>query len=400
MLFKDFAIDPRCLSVLKSQKIIEPTPVQEAAIPIALDGKDLVAIAQTGTGKTLAFSLPTLSNLGQQHKERNAMLVITPTRELALQVEAVIDPIARALKMRAVCLYGGAGMQQQTRALQQGVQIIVATPGRLLDHMARGNVNFHNLKVLVLDEADRMLDMGFLPDIQRIVRKLPKDRQTLMFSATFPNNIERMARDMQRNPERVEIGQIASPVDAVNQAVYTVSHSGKQNLLIDLLNEVQVESALVFTRTKRRTDRVFRALHKAGYKAQAIHGDRTQQQRQKALEGFKAGRYKILVATDVAARGIDVQGITHVINYDIPQNSDDYIHRIGRTARANAKGDAITFVSPEDNMALGAIEQSLGDNIPRKDWKGAVPIVTIFQPNAKKTRGRRPAPRRRRRLLR
>jgi ATP-dependent RNA helicase RhlE len=382
--FEDLNIDPLCLRTLNRQGITEPTPVQAQAIPVALEGHDLVAIAQTGTGKTLAFGLPSIARLAEAKKGRNRMLVLTPTRELAVQVHTVLADMGKALKMRTACVYGGVGMEPQTKALRRGVDIVVATPGRLLDHIERGNAKFMDLSILVLDEADRMLDMGFMPDIKRIVSRLPKERQTLMFSATFPKEIERMASTLQNNPERVEVGAIAKPADAVAQAVYTVQQDGKMRLLTKILKEPEVESALVFMRTKHRTDRVAKTLQRDGFKVQAIHGGRTQGQRQQAIDGFRKGRFRILVATDVAARGIDVDGITHVVNFDIPNSSDDYIHRIGRTARASATGDAITFVSPQDSVALGSIEKALGRNIPQEEWDGAVPVLSLYKPGGGK----------------
>jgi ATP-dependent RNA helicase RhlE len=386
--FEELKIDPRCLKILKGQRITEPTPVQAQAIPPALEGKDLVAIAQTGTGKTLAFGLPALMRLSEGKPKRNAMLVLAPTRELAQQVHEVIREFARPLKLRTTCVYGGVGIQPQAQALRQGCAIVVATPGRLLDHMDRKNVRFDALSILVLDEADRMLDMGFMPDIRRIMKDVPRDRQTLLFSATFPREIERFAADMQRDPVRVEVGAIAKPADAVRQGVYTVDPGGKIDLLAKILREQDVRSALVFLRTKHRTDRVAKALHREGFKAQAIHGGRSQRQRQQAIDGFRNGRYKVLVATDVAARGLDVEGITHVVNYDIPNTSDDYIHRIGRTARASATGDAITFVSPDDHLALGSIENALGKRLPQEEWEGAVKVASRFRSAEDKQRPR------------
>lgn len=379
MSFERFNIDPRCLRLLKTQGITDPTPVQAQAIPLVLEGRDVVAIAQTGTGKTLAFALPALTRLDARDPARNGMLVLTPTRELTQQVHAVMEPFGKALGLRVGCIYGGVGLEPQAHVLRRGVAVVVATPGRLLDHMTRGNVRFDDLSILVLDEADRMLDMGFLPDIRRIAAKLPKDRQTLMFSATFPREIGRLAADMQRHPVRVEVGAVATPVEAVRQSIYTVAQGGKLDLLQRILREPHVRSALVFMRTKHRTDRVARALHKEGFKVQAIHGNRSQSQRRQAIDGFRQGRYKVLVATDVAARGLDIQGITHVVNFDIPASSDDYIHRIGRTARASADGDALTFVSPDEFMALGTIERALGKSLPRLPWEGAVSVVSLFQ---------------------
>lgn len=399
MSFEDLSIDPRCLKVLKSQEIVEPTPIQRETIPLSLEGRDVIALAQTGTGKTLAFSLPSVMRLAAGHPGRSRMLVLTPTRELALQVRSVIDPLGAAFGLRSACIYGGVGYEPQTQALRKGSSIIVATPGRLLDHMSRKNVSFDHLEILVLDEADRMLDMGFLPDIRRILSKVSTDRQTLMFSATFPTQISKLAADFQRNPARVEVGPVATPVESVNQAVYTVDQAAKMALLLKILSEPAVESALVFIRTKHRTDRVAKSLHKQGFHAQAIHGDRSQNQRQQALDGFRKGKYNILVATDIAARGLDIKGISHVINFDIPTNSDEYIHRIGRTARANSKGDAITFVSPGEHMELRNIETSLGQNLPREQWDGAVPVLSLYQPKSERPGGSQPTAARHRRSL-
>ncbi len=396
MSFDSYGIDPRCLRILHAQQIVEPTPIQAQAIPVALSGHDAIAIAQTGTGKTLAFSLPSLSNLASRPMRGNRMLVLLPTRELAQQVQTVMEPFARTLGLRTVAVYGGVGMTKQADALRHGRSVVVATPGRLLDHMNRGNVSFDALEILVLDEADRMLDMGFMPDLRRILARLPKKRQTMMFSATFPDPIARLAKDMLHEPERLVAGEVARPVDAVNQALYTVQHTDKLALLSDLLRNKEVQSALVFIRTKARTDRVARALHKAGFKAQPIHGDRTQQQRDKALAGFRDGRYNILVATDVAARGLDISDISHVINFDIPSSPEDYVHRIGRTARCGKTGEAITFVSPDEHTALMGIERALGRNLPSVEWERSVPVIRLFHPKGEKPAQGRVASHRRR----
>ena len=397
MSFEEFNLAPECLDALTKQGITVPTPVQAQAIPVALEGVDLICLAQTGTGKTFAFSLPSITRLAADTRGRNRMLVLTPTRELAVQVHKAIQPIAHAVRLRTLCVYGGVGMEPQTKGLRRGSDIIIATPGRLLDHMERGNVRFPRLSILVLDEADRMLDMGFLPDVRRILDEINPDRQTMMFSATFPKEISRLATEFQRDPQRIEVGPVATPTEAVSQHVYTVDPGAKTKLLTQILKRPEVKTALVFSRTKHGTDRIVRQLHKSGFKAQAIHGGRTQSNRQKALEGFRKGRFNILVATDVAARGIDVQGITHVVNFDIPKSYDDYVHRIGRTARANAKGDAITFVSPHDFQELGAIEKQMGKNIPQVEWEGAVRVPSLFRPKSpakRRTgsvrRGRRP----------
>jgi len=388
MTFDEFDLDPRCLSVLGAQGIVNPTPVQEQAIPLALAGKDLIATAQTGTGKTLGFALPALSRLAQEKSRHNRMLVLVPTRELCVQVESVVKGLAKALQLHSALVYGGVGLRAQAAKLRRGCDIIVATPGRLLDHMGRGNVRFSHLEILVLDEADRMLDMGFLPDIERILSKLPKARQTMMFSATFADEIQRLTKNMMRDPERIAVGAVAMPVDAVRQILYPVRQERKARLLLDLLQEEHIDSALVFLRTKSRTDRLGKMLKKAGYNAAFIHGDLNQSHRQRALEGFRSAKFDILVATDVAARGLDIEDISHVINYDIPLNADDYIHRVGRTARAEKEGDAITFVCPTEHAALAAIEKAIGRNLPRKEYEGAPPVLSTWHPPGELT-GRR-----------
>jgi ATP-dependent RNA helicase RhlE len=399
MTFDEFGLDARLLRVLHEKNIVAPTPIQAQAIPVALTGRDLVGVAQTGTGKTLAFSLPSLTRLAAMRPTRTMMLVLAPTRELCVQVQRVIETLAKPLHMRSVAIYGGVSLTQQADDLRKGREIIVATPGRLLDHAAREHLQFNNISVLVLDEADRMLDMGFMPDIRRIVRKLPKERQTLMFSATFPDEIARLASEMLRDPERVSVGAVARPVETVRQVLYPVMPEDKNRLLTQLLRAEDITSAVVFLRTKQRTDRVYHLLRKNGLKVAVIHGDRSQRQREQALEGFRTGRYSVLVATDVAARGLDIEGITHVINYDIPPTPEDYIHRIGRTARAQAEGDAVTFVCPAEHLQLEAIERALGRNLPRQAWEGAPPVLSLFAPDdqvKKKAGPRRPA----RRLLR
>ena len=381
MSFKQFELHPKCLHAVEAQGITEPTPIQREAIPVALDGTDLIAVAQTGTGKTLAFALPSLTRLAEGKRGRTRMLVLTPTRELAQQVEKVIAPIARSLGLRSVCVFGGVGMQPQTRALRAGTEIVIATPGRLLDHIGRRNVRFDALDILVLDEADRMLDMGFLPDIKRIVNELPEDRQTLLFSATFPDEIKRLAADFQYEPEYIKVDGATKPVETVRQGLYTVDPSDKTHLLSTILKSQDVKSAIVFLRTKHKTDKIARILNKKGISAQAIHGGRSQSQRDKALDNFRRGHSNVLVATDVAARGIDISGVTHVVNYDIPRSFDDYVHRIGRTGRANETGDAITFVSPEEHKDLSAIERGLGRSLPRTEWEGSVDVRSSMSPN-------------------
>ena len=314
------------------------------------------------------------------------MLVLVPTRELCVQVHEVVREVGTALGMRSTTIYGGVSLERQASDLRKGCHVIVATPGRLLDHIGRRNIRFEHLEILVLDEADRMLDMGFLPDILRIIEKLPEDRQTLMFSATFPDSIARLAGRMLRDPERISVGAIEKPVDTVRQLLYPVRQEHKTRLMLELLEKEEPGSTLVFLRTKIRTETLAHVLKKKGFNIAQLHGDRSQSQRQQALDGFRRRKYDILVATDVAARGLDIEGVTHVFNYDIPLNPDDYIHRIGRTARAEAEGDAITFVTPAEFQALGGIEKALGHNIQRAEWEDAPRVLSIYRP-AKSKRG-------------
>jgi ATP-dependent RNA helicase RhlE len=389
MTFADMDLEPRCLRVLHEQDIEKPTPVQEQAIPIAIEGKDLIATAQTGTGKTLGYVLPSVIKLAEEKALRNRMLVLVPTRELCLQVEKVVQPFAKALHMHSCVIYGGVGYGKQIDQLKRGCDIIVATPGRLLDHMGRGNVLFNDLEILIFDEADRMLDMGFLPDIRRILQKLPDKRQTLMFSATFAPELQRLADTMMHDPERVEIGQIAKPVEQVRQLLVPVRQEKKSRMLLDILEEEHIDSGIIFLGTKMRADRVAKMLKKTGHKAVAIHGDLNQKLRQQAIEGFRSGKYSLLVATDVAARGLDIDEVSHVINYDIPPNADDYVHRIGRTARAERDGDAITFVTPGDMSALSEIERTVGRNLPRKEYEDAPRVLSLYKPPGSPTAKRR-----------
>lgn len=379
MTFESLRIDIRCNEHLRSRGITDPTPIQAEAIPVAMTGQDLVAVAQTGTGKTLAFGLPAMTRLADTPRGTTRMLVLIPTRELAQQVHDVLAPLAKMLGLTIACIYGGVGMEPQAQALRRGTTIVIACPGRLLDHINRGNAKLKDVSLLVLDEADRMLDMGFLPDIRRIIGRIPKERQTMMFSATFPTEIARLADSMMHNPARVEVGPVARPVDSVRQVVFAVEKHAKTELLKHLLRKDEVETALVFLRTKHATDRLARVLNSAGFAVEAIHGGQSQNQRNRAIEGFRNGRHRVLVATDVAARGLDVKGISHVVNFDIPATPEDYIHRIGRTARAQAVGDAITFVTPEDALALRDIERVLGKQLERNTW-GEKALVIDFVP--------------------
>ena len=376
MTFDKFDFDKRLMKGITAMGYERPTPVQDASIPIALTGHDLIGSAQTGTGKTAAFGLPMLQRLlsGKQGKLR--ALILSPTRELALQIEEAMKKFSKHTKLQVLAIFGGVSLGPQEARLKQGVDIVVATPGRLLDHIQRGNIKFKSLEMLVLDEADRMLDMGFLPDIHRIVDSLPTDRQTMMFSATMPPEIAALAKKMMRNPEHVQIGNRSSAAVGITHAVYPVSAHLKADLLLAILHSEKSPSVLVFTRTKRRADRVAKLLGKAGSKIAVIHGDRTQKQRTAALEGFKLGKFEVLVATDIAARGIDVESITHVINFDVPSTPEDYVHRIGRTARMQALGDAFTLVSPEEEILMREVEQHLGHALPRvalRDFKYDTP---------------------------
>jgi ATP-dependent RNA helicase RhlE len=326
----------------------------------------LIACAPTGTGKTVAFLLPTLQRLLDGPARRTRALILTPTRELAIQVNDHLSPLIRHTSLGGTAVYGGVALSPQQRALRSGATVVTATPGRLLDHIRRGSVDLSRVEVLVLDEADRMLDMGFLPDIRRILDYLPAERQTLLFSATMPQEVVRLAASVLRDPARVEVGPGTRPVARITQTLCPVPEHLKTPLLMALLEEAGVESALIFTRTKRRAERLTRQLTKAGVSATQIHGDCSQGQRVAALEGFRAGRYRVLVATDVAGRGIDVEGISHVINYDLPETAETYVHRAGRTARVEATGYAISLVTPSDEPTMRAIERTIGQTIERR----------------------------------
>jgi ATP-dependent RNA helicase RhlE len=364
--FSEFDLAATLQDAVRRMGFERPTPIQVQAIPPAMQGRDVIGCAQTGTGKTAAFLLPSLNALlnSPGGAKGSRMLILVPTRELALQVGDHATQLARKTSLKVAVVYGGVGMRDQERALRAGVDVVVATPGRLLDHMGRGNVRFEQLSILVLDEADRMLDMGFLPDIRRVLRALPTQRQTMLFSATMPPHILALAREVQRNPVKVEVA-IARPPEAIDQKLYPVPKHLKLNLLLNLMNQHELTSVLVFTRTKHGADNLLKKLKQAGIKAATIHGNRTQGQRVAALEGFRRGHYRVLVATDIAARGIDVDGISHVLNFDAPGTAEDYVHRIGRTARAEATGDAITFVTPADEPIVYGIQQLIGKRLER-----------------------------------
>ena len=362
--FTDLGLAPEVLESVRAAGYEHPTPIQRAAIPLALKGRDLIGLAQTGTGKTAAFTLPIITRLlGGPRRVR--VLILTPTRELAAQVEASFRKYVHESAVRTVAVYGGVPLEPQEQALREGSDVVVATPGRLLDHMERENVVFDDLEVLVLDEADRMLDMGFAPQINRIVADIPRYRQTLLFSATMPPEVEALARKYLRQPIVVQVGRRSQAAHTVTHAVYPVAHNRKSGLLAELLRDKDLDSVLVFTRTKHGADRVVRHLEREGIEATAMHADKTQAQRTKALDDFKAGIIRVLVATDIAQRGLDISGISHVINYDVPQQPEDYVHRIGRTGRAAQTGDAFTFMAPDEIAMVRTIERVIGQPIPR-----------------------------------
>ncbi|NLH18324.1 MAG: DEAD/DEAH box helicase [Phycisphaerae bacterium] len=340
-----------------------PTEIQSQAIPAALEGRDILGCAQTGTGKTAAFVLPILHLLSHRHPQWGKgilSLILVPTRELAVQVDAAIAEYGRFCHLRSLAVYGGVSIDNQFKALRRGVDILVATPGRLLDHMQRGTVKLNKIEILVLDEADRMLDMGFIHDVRKIVAAVPVERQTMLFSATMPAEIKSLAANIQKSPKMIQIGRQHNPIETITQHVYPVPKERKIDLLIHLLRTQQMECVLVFSRTKHGADKIHHRLERAGIDSISLHSGRNQNQRQRALDGFKSGKYPVLVATDIAARGIDVEGISHVINFDVPAFAEDYIHRIGRTGRATATGDAITFVSHDEEKYLQKIQRFIG----------------------------------------
>jgi len=369
MQFSEFDLDPRLKDNLRAIGFAHPTPIQTATIPAALDERDILGSAETGTGKTAAFILPILQMLLDLPKIRSPRaLVLVPTRELALQVAEHGEALAHGLDIRFITVYGGVRIQPQIDACKRGVDVVIATPGRLLDILRRGHVRFDMLEILVLDEGDRMLDIGFLPDIKRIVREIPRDRQTMLFSATIAP-VYHLARDVTWDALRVEVAAATTP-EAIEQVFYPVLEQRKMAVLEHLLSGKEVESALVFTRTKRRADLVASDLKRAGVNADVIHGDRPQSERIQVLESFRRGQTRVLVATDVAARGIDVTGISHVVNYDLPMKSDDYVHRIGRTGRADAPGIAWTLVGPMDETMASRIETIVNRTIERRSPEG------------------------------
>lgn len=359
----------------------EPTPIQAQSIPVVLEGRDLIGSAQTGTGKTAAFALPIIQRLGGHGPLR--CLVLEPTRELALQVEEAFQKYAKFTDLRVTIVYGGVGYGKQVEDLKRGVDILAATPGRLLDHLEQGNCSLKDVDILVLDEVDRMLDMGFLPDVKRIVQQTPKSRQTLFFTATLPPEIASLASWALRDPVRVEIGRQRSPAETVAHAFYPVVASQKFELLELLLQQTEFKSVIVFTRTRMGADRIASRLKATGHTVGVLHSDRSQRERVEALEGFKSGKFELLVATDIAARGLDIAGVTHVVNYDVPENAEDYVHRIGRTGRAQQTGDAFTLVTEDDVRDARSIERYMGVAVERKKIEGFPYIYSaLFDENA------------------
>ncbi len=372
MPFRHFGLGEEILTAIQQAGYTRPTPVQAAAIPKVMQGHDVIAIAQTGTGKTAAFVLPMLRRLEQSKRERSIIraLILAPTRELAVQITDNIRAYGKHLLLRVATIYGGVDEEEQIKAVRKGVQIIVATPGRLIDLLGRQKIGFESLEILVLDEADRMLHMGFLPDIETIVGNLPRQRQTLMFSATFPREVENLARRFLHQPRMVQIGKRSDPAETVTQYVYEVSPHLKGALLLELLKQPKFKRVLVFVRMKDGADRLTQNLKAAQVKVAKLHSSRTQEQRLQALQDFKDGKFQVLVATDIVARGIDIEGVSHVINFDFPVNPEEYVHRIGRTGRAEAQGEAISFVPRGDLNLLGILELFIGERLERKKLRG------------------------------
>jgi ATP-dependent RNA helicase RhlE len=397
MSFETFGFDPSIMAGVRALGYTTPTPIQLKSIPPIMQGRDLIGLAQTGTGKTAAFVLPILQRLLQGPRGYVRALVISPTRELAEQTCESIYDLGKQTRLQSMSIYGGVSMDQQVQRLRGGVDIVAACPGRLLDHLWKGIVDLSHLEVLVIDEADRMFDMGFLPDIRNILRCLLKPRQTLLFSATMPSSIRRLVKEILHDPVTIQIGH-AVPATTVSHTLYPIKQHLKTALLTELLSKIKTDSVLIFTRTKHRAERIARRLKNAGFRTASLQGDMSQPRRQAALDGFRTGSVKILVATDIAARGIDVLRISHVINYDMPENTDAYIHRIGRTGRVNNNGDALTFVTSADTAMVSSLEHILKTKIERRmlekfDYTLPAPEKTDKRQNRRVPR--RPVPRNR-----
>ncbi len=374
MPFISLGLSERLVRGVRAAGYAAPTEIQTQAIPMVISGSDVIGCAQTGTGKTAAFLLPILHRLSDNARQggrRNVRaLIVTPTRELALQVEDAVRQYGQFTQLKSIAIYGGVSMEPQVTALRRGVDVVIATPGRLLDHTNRRSLDLSGVEIVVLDEADRMLDMGFIHDVRKIIGLLPTDRQTLLFSATMSENIRDLAGSVLRKPKHIQVGERRNPADSVEQHVYPVPHELKMELLLHVLRTEQIESVLVFSRTKHGANRIATRLERNGVKAAVLHSDRSQSQRIRALEAFKKGEVNVMVATDIAARGIDVEGISHVINFDTPAFAEDYIHRIGRTGRATSTGDALTFVSDGEEDNLKKIERFIGRRFTRKQYPG------------------------------
>ncbi len=368
MPFKTLGLSESVLRGVQAAGYTDPTPIQLRAIPAVLSGRDLIASAQTGTGKTAAFALPILSKLGTHGKPR--VLILEPTRELAAQVETAFRDFARFTNINTVAVFGGVGYGRQREELRRGVDVIAATPGRLMDYLKTGEINLRDISILVLDEVDRMLDMGFLPVVKDIIGRCPRERQTLFFSATIPPEIAAVAAFALRDPARIEIGVNRSVNQSVTHALYPVNAVQKFDLLLALLEKIDFQSVLIFSRTKHGADKIARKLKAANHSVAVLHANRSQNQRLEALAGFKSGKYELMVATDIASRGIDVAGVSHVINFDVPENPEDYVHRIGRTGRAQAVGDAFTLVTPENANDIRDIQRFIGAKIPELKLEG------------------------------
>ncbi|HYR76489.1 MAG TPA: DEAD/DEAH box helicase [Pyrinomonadaceae bacterium] len=365
MNFSQLGLPPAQVRACESLGYTEPTPIQKQAIPIVLSGADLIGCAETGTGKTAAFLLPIIQRITERQRPGVRVLVLAPTRELAIQIEKNYGELNRTKANRSVTVIGGANIRTQISSLRRGVAVLIATPGRLLDLTERGAVNLSTIEVLVLDEADRMLDMGFLPAIRRVLAMLPTNRQTLLFSATMSSNIEHLARSTMKQPKLVEVNQRGRPATMVEQTAYPVAQESKTALLLDLLEREKFERVLVFTRTRRGAERLAHILEARDHSVNRIHADRSQSQREAALRDFRDGRTRVLVATDIAARGLDVEAVSHVINYDVPAAPEDYVHRVGRTGRAGNEGQAFTIVAPVDELSMRAIERLTGQTVKR-----------------------------------
>lgn len=389
MSFEKFKLHPKIAAGVEALGYKVPTPIQSQAIPPIMEGRDLMGLAQTGTGKTAAFVLPILQRLMRGSRGHVRALIIAPTRELSEQTHQAIVQLGRRTNLRSAPIYGGVSIHGQINKLRNNVEIISGCPGRVLDHINRGTVDLSHVEVLVIDEADHMFDMGFLPDVRKIVKHLPTQRQTLLFSATMPDDIRSLANDLLINPVNVKIGHTA-PVETVTHKFYPVQMSAKTDLLKDILNKTEMDSVLVFTRTKSRAKSVALQLDKSGYKVTSLHGNLTQQKRQHALDGFRDGRYEIMVATDIAARGIDVTRISHVINYDMPSTADAYTHRIGRTGRASKTGDAFTFVTGEDRGLAQSLARVLGEKLQYQNIDGLTMAAPVYDkaPARRNSQGR------------